>query len=121
VAEGGHLLVKVPAGPWLYGSMDEASGHCRRYRLEELRAKALAAGWEPVEVSYMNVFGVLPYWLKSRVLRRRVNFSRTFRPWQLQAIRALVPLLRWLDGLLGPPLGQSAILVARKPIRSGQP
>lgn len=114
VRPGGHLLVKVPACPWLYGSVDIASEHYRRYTPSELRRKAESAGWEVLKVKYMNVFGVLPYWLKSRVLKKPSTFSRTFKPWQLKAMRAVMPIMQTLDGLVGPPVGQSAILVARK-------
>ncbi|MCX7809021.1 MAG: class I SAM-dependent methyltransferase, partial [Deltaproteobacteria bacterium] len=32
----GRLLLLVPAHPWLYGSVDEGVGHCRRYTKNEL-------------------------------------------------------------------------------------
>jgi SAM-dependent methyltransferase len=115
IAPGGHLLLKVPACPWLYGSVDEASGHHRRYTPRQLRERAEAAGWEPVAAHYMNLAGVLPYWLKSRMARRESTFSRTFKPWQLKAINGVVPVLRLVDRLAGPPVGLSAVLVARKP------
>lgn len=35
---GGHLLVTVPAHPFLWSRHDEALGHCRRYRPQELLA-----------------------------------------------------------------------------------
>ena len=115
VRPGGHLLVKVPACPWLYGSLDVASDHYRRYTPRELRDKAAIAGWEPLRAWYMNVAGVLPYFLKSRVLKRPSTLSRSFKPWQLKAIAAATPALRLLDRLTGPLVGQSALLVARNP------
>lgn len=118
IAPGGHLLLKVPACPWLYGSVDEASGHHRRYTPQQLRERALAAGWEPLAAHYMNLSGVLPYWVKCRMSKRDSTFSRTFKPWQLKAINGVVPMLRLIDRLVGPPVGLSAILIARKPIRS---
>ena len=114
VQPGGHLLVKVPACKWLYGSVDEASDHYRRYSLRELQEKSEQAGWRVVRIQYMNIFGVLPYWLKSRVLRKTAVFSRTFKPWQLALIHRLIPTLRLLDRLVGPPIGQSLILIAVK-------
>ncbi len=115
IEPGGHLLIKVPACSWLFGSVDEASSHYRRYSLSELRDKATQAGWKPLKLKYMNIFGVGPYWLKSRVLRKQSNFSRTFKPWQLTLIRRLVPVLSKIDRLIGPPIGQSAILIAVNP------
>lgn len=115
VEPGGHLVVKVPACRWLYGPIDVASDHHRRYTPAELRAKAGKAGWRPIAARYMNLFGVPPYWIKSRVLRRRVTFSQTFAPWQLTALARITPLLQRLDRLVGPPIGLSALLVARRP------
>lgn len=112
---GGHLIIKVPACPWLYGSVDEASGHYRRYTPRQLRERAASAGWEPVAAHYMNLAGVLPYWIKCRMRRQQSNFSRTFKPWQLKAINGVIPMLRLMDRLAGPPVGLSAVLVARKP------
>ena len=112
---GGHLLVKVPTCKWLYGSIDLASGHYRRYTPEELRVKAESVGWETIKASYMNIAGVIPYWVKSCVLKKGVNFSRTFRPWQLKVVGGMVPILKILDKIVGPPIGQSAVLIARKP------
>lgn len=110
----GHLLIKVPAGRWLFGSIDEASGHFRRYTKSELRQKAEQTGWEVVKLHYMNIFGVLPYFLKSRILKKQANFSRTMSRKQLERIRKMLPILKRIDRFVGPPLGQSLVLVARK-------
>jgi 2-polyprenyl-3-methyl-5-hydroxy-6-metoxy-1,4-benzoquinol methylase len=112
---GGHLLVKVPTCKWLYGSIDLTSGHYRRYTPEELRVKAESVGWETIKANYMNIAGVIPYWVKSCVLKKGVTFSRTFRPWQLKVVGGMVPILKILDKIIGPPIGQSAVLIARKP------
>ena len=113
IQPGGYLCLKVPACPWLYGSVDVASSHYRRYTLRELAQKATQTGWTPVQVRYTNIFGVLPYWLKSRVLKRSANFSRTFAPWQLHLLQRTMPILQVIDRLIGPPIGQSAILIAQ--------
>jgi 2-polyprenyl-3-methyl-5-hydroxy-6-metoxy-1,4-benzoquinol methylase len=112
---GGHLLLKVPACPWLYGSVDKASGHYRRYTPALLREVAQAAGWQPIASRYMNLAGVLPYWVKCRLGKRDSTFSRTFKPWQLKAINGVIPMLKLLDRVSGPPVGLSALIVARKP------
>lgn len=115
ISPGGRLLLKVPAGKWLYGSIDEASGHFRRYDRIELTEKAVQAGWTVERCRHMNLAGVLPYFVKSRILRKRANFSCTFSRWQLSLIRAGIPVIAVLDRLLGPPVGQSLILVAHRP------
>jgi SAM-dependent methyltransferase len=115
IRPGGSLIAKVPACPWLYGSVDRASSHYRRYSRRSLTETAVQAGWTSVRVVYTNIFGIAPYWLKSRVLKRQANFSRTFSPGQLHALRLLMPWLQRFDRWLGPPIGQSALLFARSP------
>lgn len=109
----GALLLKVPACPWLYGSIDVASSHYRRYDPFQLREKAATAGWTCDCVFYMNIFGVLPYWLKGRVLKRKTTLCGSFPSWQIRLLRSVMPVLERVDGFVGPPIGQSAILVAR--------
>ena len=42
---GGHCIIVVPAGQWLYTSLDRAVEHQRRYGCEELRRKVVEAGF----------------------------------------------------------------------------
>lgn len=112
IRPGGKLLIKVPALEWLYGSVDEASDHYRRYSRKVLTTRVAAAGWKVRSCRYMNLVGVFPYWLKSRVLRKEVNLSRTYSKRQLRWIARGMSFYRLLDRLTGPPLGQSLVLVA---------
>src|SRR6185503_15503979 len=45
LTRGGRVVLLVPALPWLYGSLDAALGHVRRYAAAELRAKIQTAGF----------------------------------------------------------------------------
>lgn len=54
-AEGGHLLLTVPAHMAKWGPNDELCGHVRRYGREELRAKLDEAGFEPLLVRSYGV------------------------------------------------------------------
>lgn len=112
---GGTLLVKVPALPWLYGPVDAASGHYRRYTRRMLRTAVETAGFTVERCHYMNIAAVPSYFLKSRILKRNTNYSHTFSAKQIDRIRRVMPWLRKLDRVTGPLLGLSVILVARKP------
>ena len=46
-------MITVPARKSLWSYFDEASGHCRRYELDELRAKLRQAGYE---VEYLTPY-----------------------------------------------------------------
>jgi SAM-dependent methyltransferase len=111
----GRLFVKVPACPWLFGTLDVESDHRRRYTRAGLIALARAAGFEVQAARYMNAVGVVPYFVKGRILRRRSTLSNSFTPGQLGWIKRSIGLFRTVDRLTGPPVGQSVVLVARRP------
>lgn len=112
---GGALFVKVPACPWLFGTLDEESDHRRRYTKRGLVELVRAAGFEVRAARYMNLVGVVPYFVKGRVLKRRSTLSNSFTPSQLAWIRRSIGVFRTVDRLTGPFVGQSLVLVARRP------
>jgi len=57
---GGRVLITVPAFPLLWSSEDNAAGHFRRYRLEELKSAAKESGFSIVYVNYFFGFLFLP-------------------------------------------------------------
>jgi SAM-dependent methyltransferase len=110
----GTLLIKVPAHPFLFGSVDVASHHRRRYGKRELREKLEAADFTVERLRHMNAAATLPYFLKGRVLKRADNFSRTLDPGRVGCYNALIPWLQRVEQLLPPPFGLSLVAVARK-------
>jgi SAM-dependent methyltransferase len=53
---GGHLIMTVPAFPFLWSGHDEKHHHFRRYRRPGLRAQLQMAGLEVRRISYFNSF-----------------------------------------------------------------
>lgn len=102
---GGRLILLVPALPALYGTLDEALGHHRRYTRAELASKFRATGFRLRHVEYFNLAGVPGWWLTGRILRRRVIPRGSLRLYD-----ALVPLFR-LERLLPWRIGQSLIAI----------
>jgi SAM-dependent methyltransferase len=112
---GGRLLLKVPAHPFLYGAIDEASLHFRRYRRRDLHVVLERAGFRVERVAYMNMAATVPYFVKSRLLRRRTNFSNSIDPERLGLYNRLVPWLERAERVLPVVFGLSLIAVGRKP------
>ena len=112
---GGRLYIKVPSLPALYGPVDEASGHYRRYTTRTLRESIANAGFRVDLCRYMNLAGVPPYFVKSRILKKQDNFSRTFSREAIARIERAMPWIRRIDRVTGPPFGLSAICIATKP------
>ena len=117
----GCLLLKVPAHPFLFGAIDEASLHVRRYRRRDLRCKLERAGFRVERVAYMNMAATVPYFVKSRLLRKRTNFSTAIDPERLGLYDRLIPWLERAERVLPVPFGLSLIAVARKPEVSERP
>ena len=65
---GGTLALFVPAMPSLYGSLDFKSGHFRRYDRSLLEQVVADAGFEISRLDYMDIAGVVPYFLMYRLL-----------------------------------------------------
>ena len=106
---GGHLLVLVPAHQALYGEVDRSVGHERRYNRPLLRGRLVTAGFEPVELRYVNPVGAAGWLVSSRLLRRDQVPTGPLR----KLYDALVPVLRPLDRL-PLPFGLSLWAVGRR-------
>jgi SAM-dependent methyltransferase len=104
---GGTLVLIVPAFGWLYGTMDAAIGHFRRYTKMSIVAKLKQAGFAVSPLYYMNALGALGWFVNGRVLRQEVPPSG-----QLRWFNRLVPLVATVERLLRPPLGISLVSIA---------
>lgn len=112
LSPGGHALVLVPQGQWLFGSLDEVLGHYRRYTPDQLADIAKKAGFEVVKLISFNRIGV-PGWYLNAKMMKKTSFSKV----QLKIYDSLVWLWRIIDRFL-PWHGLSVIIVARKPMPS---
>jgi SAM-dependent methyltransferase len=109
---GGRFVCFVPAMPILFGAMDEALGHFRRYRRAELKRKAEAAGFRVVRLQYLNALGCFLWFINGRILRSRgEGRDRALAIFD----RFALPLIRTIEATVKPPFGQSLLLVAEKP------
>ena len=109
---GGTLAVFVPALPRLYGSMDFKSGHHRRYVRESLRSVVTEAGFELVDLRYLDVLGVAPYFAMYRLLDVKSLGSVSSGGYD----KIIVPLSRAVQRLVpDPPFGKNLLAIARRP------
>ena len=106
---GGRLVLLVPRGKKLFGSLDEIVDHVRRYEPDELTSLLESIGFEVEGVRHFNKAAVPGWWFNARVLKKR-SFGR----FQLKLYDSLVWLFRRLDRIL-PWGGLSIIAVARRP------
>ena len=110
LAAGGRLLIFVPAFRWLYGSYDRQINHFRRYTRSELEQKCVAAGFRVIASRYFDLLGVLPWWVKYRLLQ-----SKNMEPGAVKFYdQRVVPIAKSLESRVTPPLGKNVLLVAER-------
>lgn len=108
LAPGGALALFVPALPVLFGTMDEAFEHHRRYTRGGLTDLLRGAGFAAPRVRYVNLPGIVPWFVAGRVLRSRGLDARAVSLYD----RWVVPWLFALEDRLPPPLGQNLLALA---------
>lgn len=109
LAPGGRLVLLVPAIPFLYGSLDRALGHYRRYTPRLLKERYRDAGLLVQHLEYFNLAGMPGWWFTARVLKLQLIPAGA-----LGLYHRLVPLFR-LERLLPWRLGQSLIAIGQRP------
>lgn len=114
---GGALALFVPAVPALYGSLDASVGHVRRYDREGLRRVVEGAGFVIETLRWLDIGGVVPWWVVGRVLRSERFSSTLARVYD----RAFVPVLRAVEERVAPPIGKNLVCVARRPPGESEP
>jgi len=111
----GALVVLVPNGPALFGSLDRGLGHKRRYNPASVRELLESHDFSVEALDQLNKAGAPPWWLYSRVFG-----SRTINKAVLKLFDKTVWFWSLVDGLMPWP-GLSLVVVGRKRagVRSG--
>lgn len=117
---GGGIAITVPQHPWLWSPADDYASHARRYKVGELRAKVLRAGFKlEFETSFVSL--LLPAMLASRLTRQRANaregsMSELSLPIWLNSMFEIVMNLerRLIRSGLRLKLGGSRLLIATR-------
>jgi len=112
---GGRIVVLVPQGPRLYGTLDRSLGHKRRYRAAEARELVEACGFSVETVYNFNKAGTPPWWAYSKVVT-----SRKIGKLVLKIFDKTVWIWRHVDRLI-PWNGLSLIVVAGKKSGAANP
>lgn len=108
---GGTLAVFVPAHEALYSHFDHVIGHRRRYRRSTLNQVLSQAGFDIVDLRYVNVPGAFAWLLIARLLRKQPTESSAARVFD----RVIVPVLRRFETGRTPPFGLSLLAIGRRP------
>jgi glycosyltransferase involved in cell wall biosynthesis/2-polyprenyl-3-methyl-5-hydroxy-6-metoxy-1,4-benzoquinol methylase len=104
---GGNIVVLVPQGRALFGSLDQAMGHKRRFSAAEIRALLEQAGFRVEQLRQLNKVGAVSWWIYGKVLHRK-KIAKV----ALKLFDKTVWIWRRIDGLL-PWRGLSLVAIAR--------
>lgn len=120
---GGTVFVSVPAYQFLFANNDRVVHHQRRYTARDLRRKLLAAGLEPVRVTYFNAL-LFPVILPVVMVKKAVeavsdpgdatNLSHEIHPLVNRLLAAIMSSERHLLSRVDLPFGHSLVAVARR-------
>jgi SAM-dependent methyltransferase len=105
---GGTLLVLVPQGKGLFGSLDRAMGHLHRFSEEDITGTLQQTGFQVVQMYQLNKIGALSWGIFGKLLGRK----QISKP-ALKLFDKTVWFWRRIDGLL-PWRGLSLVVVAKK-------
>lgn len=117
LADGGRILLTVPAVPWLWSDHDVLHHHKRRYTMAGLRMVAQVAGLKVETIGYFNslLFPIaIAMRTAHRVLRRQGRLDAQPSPLVNGVLRTIFGWERHLLGRIRFPIGLSlyAILSA---------
>jgi len=105
---GGNVVVLVPQGKALYGSLDHALGHKQRFSKAELVKLLDQSGFHVEETRQLNKIGALSWWIFGKLLGRKKIAKAP-----LKLFDKTVWIWRRIDGWM-PWRGLSLIAVARR-------
>jgi SAM-dependent methyltransferase len=106
----GRVLIFVPAIQAVYGPLDAALGHHRRYSKRSLARAFGDAGLEQLTLRYTNPIGLLG-WAFGSYVTRATQHSAT----QIRLFDTLVaPWALPLERVIAPPIGLSLVAVGRR-------
>ncbi len=104
---GGRLILYVPALSFIYGTLDEALGHYRRYDKKGLEEMLKTSGFKIVKSRYVNFIGVFSWFLYSRIKKARIPAEKRI----LFYDRFVVPFVSLIENMISLPFGQSLLII----------
>ncbi len=108
VKAGGNLIVLVPQGPGLFGSLDRAMGHKHRFSSQQLQEMLTSTGFRAEQMLQLNKIGAVSWWIYGKLLGRK-RISKV----ALKLFDKTVWFWRRVDGLM-PWKGLSLIAIGRR-------
>jgi 2-polyprenyl-3-methyl-5-hydroxy-6-metoxy-1,4-benzoquinol methylase len=104
----GYAVLILPAHQRLYGTIDKAIGHYRRYSKEEILKLLKKNELKLIKIRRVNSLGAIGWFLSGRVFK-----NNTVSEGKLKLFNIFSRFLL-LENIIEPPLGTSYLVIARK-------
>jgi hypothetical protein len=91
----------------IFGTVDIADLHYRRYGPGDLRALASKNNLRVIKLVYTNLPGMFGWFYHGKILKAKVHPSG-----DLKLFNLLVPLFKKFESVISPPFGLSLVFVA---------
>ena len=105
----GKLILVVPAFSFLYGTIDKADNHYRRYNKKTTLKKIKKAGFKIVKYFYMNIPGFFGWYYHNRMIEAKLHPEE-----DISFFDKLVPFFAFFEKIFKPSFGLSLIIIAEK-------
>lgn len=105
----GTLILLTPSHPFLFGEIDKAIGHYRRYAKKEIVNQLKELGMDIVFARRINFLGAIG-WLISGKLLREVSVNEK----KLKLFDRIAPFVLPWEEKIEPPIGTSILIIAKK-------
>ncbi len=109
LAEGGFLVVLVPAHKFLYNKFDEAIGHYRRYNKKMLYA-VVPEGMQLLAMRYLDSCGLMASLMNKYFLKQDYPTVEQIELWN----RLIVPISKFTDLILNYNVGKTLVAIWQK-------
>ncbi|KKU88360.1 MAG: hypothetical protein UY16_C0008G0007 [Candidatus Gottesmanbacteria bacterium GW2011_GWA2_47_9] len=113
---GGFLILLVPIHASLFGTIDAAIGHYRRYSPNNLITNVKRHGFQIVSQRKLNLFGAIGWFITGKIFKR-TSVNRNY----IRLFNLFSPVLLPLEDFITPPFGTSLLLIAQKPSNAQTP
>lgn len=106
---GGMLVLLVPSHQFLYGEIDRAIDHYRRYEKSSLEKRLMSLGFRIVKSRRINIFGAIGWFIAGRVLKNKIVEAN-----KLKIFNLVAPLVLPIEDIIEPPVGTSVLIIGEK-------
>ncbi len=105
----GKLIIMVPAFTLLYGTIDKADSHYRRYNKKAIFKKIKKSGFKIIKCVYMNIPGFFGWYYHNRMIKAELHPEE-----DISFFDKIVPFFAFFEKIFKPPFGLSLIIIAEK-------